>query len=53
MAAPLSLYHREELEPLPEFKRVFREQPSDAEALAGDWKAVGEDLRAAMLSYGE
>ncbi|MCL2179039.1 MAG: hypothetical protein FWC28_02475 [Proteobacteria bacterium] len=51
MAAPLSLYHRADMEPLPEFKKVFREQPSDEEALANDWKVIGGDLRAAMLHY--
>jgi len=53
MASPLSLYHREEMEPLPEFKRVFKKQPSDAEALANDWKAIGDDLRIAMFDYGK
>jgi len=53
MAAPLKIYHRENMEPLPEFKRVFKKQPSDAEALANDWKTVGEDLRIAMFDYGQ
>jgi len=51
MSAPLSLYQKTSAEPLPEFKRVFKEQPSDAEALAQDSQTIGEDLRAAMLHY--
>jgi len=53
MAAPLALYHRTDWEPLPDFKRVFKKQPTDAEALANDWKVIGEDLRIAMFDYGK
>lgn len=53
LAAPMMLFHVEELPAPTVVGPVTLMNRSDAEALAGDWRKVGNDMRSAIVRYGE
>lgn len=52
LAAPVMLFHTEALS-LPAVAPLVTPLRSDSEALAGDWRRVGGDLRRAIARHGE
>lgn len=53
LAAPVMVFHAELLPDIPAIAPVPLPARSDREALAGDWRRVGGDLRAALARHGE
>lgn len=53
LAAPVLLFHAEPLPPAAIVAPVAMPERSDREALAGDWRRVGGDLRAALARHGK
>jgi len=53
LAAPIMLFNVEGAPGIPRVDPVALPQRTDREALAGDWRRVGDDLRAVITRHGE
>lgn len=53
MAAPLMLFGEFAAPPLPEINQINPPQLSDAQALEGDWKAIGMDFNNVIARHGK